>query len=1161
MPKTFIKKTGGWTEIKSIFVKKTNGWAEVKNVFLKKTVNSVATWVKVFTKLSLPDTTTAPSIRTTNTGSGTIYDGPVATSPQYLNADLFGKDGVYTNYTSIFGRKFTRGSTSSALTRTTIVNDDRFTSAGGVTTAMRTACDEQFLFYELTVQNGSSANEIYPISPAIKMIKSYPVVTSFGWNETEAVGTELVFNYTLENYYYNSVESTSSYIRWWRSTNTDPGGTLLKEESINVTTTGTPSSTSRTGTSKYTPTSSDIGSYIVAEIIAVNSYTRHYGYTDNYSLGSFPTDGVIGSALTFSNVEVKDQLGRNGLDNRDRWPTDTINQFTGTLSGYDSNTVIRIRYRIYNFVTGLYWKPSTETQTTASAAWDSWTSDGSGNGYISDVSVNGSVATFSDYFTLPVLFNGGGDGPTWWLEIELSAVRGGPRVYYISPYETFYIGKAIDSTISVSPATVGLNTNVTISGSLTGFPATPSTNGYPRQYKVDYGDDTDSGWLPVNEYAYGTLNPTYSLTKSYSAAGTYTVSIDTIPYYEIETATVTVSTTKLPPTMGTPTISGLGDFVAGQRRLSVPFTAVTNSGPAYQIYWYPGENYLGNAKPPVTASVDGSGTTSPIRDESGPNGIGRYAVWIRSSATTTTTGSTAPSTTLSDWSDLQYVYISGTRTLSYNKNTTDTVGSLPSSTSGTDPWDGWVTTVSSNTPTRTGYTFNGYNTAADGTGTNYAASAAITLTSDVTLYVKWTPILYTITFDSKGGTSVSSLTQSTVGGSIAQPTNPTKTNNTFGGWSTTDGGTTAVTWPRTPAANETLYAIWSETPTTPTSLTATTNDKTKIRLTWSGGSGQTTMFYWSGGTTFRPDNTSTFADFTTNDASPYDFTTMARGSNYYFYVKSRSGTSPNFTYSTAWFPAQAPGVNGRAPYYAPGTPTSPSATANSSSQITFSWTAPTTPSPNPSGPDLAEGYDIYYSTSTTAPTSTTTPTTTSTTASKAITGLSALTEYHFWVRATNADNTGSNASSWTTRVSATTTSSFVTPAWNGTMPAWKNTGTNGTFNTDGSNFQRTSTALRYGWDNGTFSFSGSTTDTKGWDFYVSGTEPASTTTVRTPTHTRAYSTTANANAVHSTYFIYYVSPTYSSSSRYGSIRPYQYGTDGNKYVRGTQPNGTWSVSI
>ena len=553
MPKTFLKKTGGWTEIKSIFVKKTTGWAEVKNVFLKKTTG----WVKVFTKLSLPDTTTAPSIRTTNTGSGTIYDGPVATSPQYLNADLFGKDGVYTNYTSIFGRKFTRGSTSSALTRTTIVNDDRFTSAGGVTTAMRTACDEQYLFYELTVQNGSAANEIYPISPAIKMIKNFPSLIDCGWTESEEVGTQLGFDYSLENYYYNSVEPGSSYIRWWRSTSTNPGGTLIKQETITDTTTGTPSSTSRTGTSYYTPTSSDIGYYIVAEIIAVSSYTRHNGYTDNYSLASFPTDGVIGSALTFSNVRVKDYYDQKGLDNRDRWPTGTLNQYTGQLSGYDSNTTIRIRYRVFNYDTLRYYKPSTgalqaDTPAGEAAAWDSWNSDGSGNGYISNVSVNGTIATFYDYFDLSSnFFNGGGSGPTWWLEVELSALRGGPRVYYNNSNlipEIHYISKRIDPTVSVSPSTVATNSNVTISGTFAGFPATPSTNAYPRQYIIYYGDGNNSGYLPAGEWANGTLNPTYSNTWSYSNTGTYTVTVRAVPHGEDATATVTVANLKTAPT-------------------------------------------------------------------------------------------------------------------------------------------------------------------------------------------------------------------------------------------------------------------------------------------------------------------------------------------------------------------------------------------------------------------------------------------------------------------------------------------------------------------------------------------------------------------------------------------------------------------------------------
>jgi uncharacterized repeat protein (TIGR02543 family) len=122
---------------------------------------------------------------------------------------------------------------------------------------------------------------------------------------------------------------------------------------------------------------------------------------------------------------------------------------------------------------------------------------------------------------------------------------------------------------------------------------------------------------------------------------------------------------------------------------------------------------------------------------------------------------------------------------------------------------GAVTLAARGTLARTKFVFGGWNTKADGTGDAYAASTSYTPASNITLYAKWNPV-YTITFDSKSGSAVASIEQSTSGGSIAKPTDPTRTGYTFGGWATTDGGTTAVTWPRTPTADETLYAIWTE---------------------------------------------------------------------------------------------------------------------------------------------------------------------------------------------------------------------------------------------------------------------------------------------------------------------------------------------------------------
>jgi uncharacterized repeat protein (TIGR02543 family) len=122
-------------------------------------------------------------------------------------------------------------------------------------------------------------------------------------------------------------------------------------------------------------------------------------------------------------------------------------------------------------------------------------------------------------------------------------------------------------------------------------------------------------------------------------------------------------------------------------------------------------------------------------------------------------------------------------------------------------------------------------TSATITATNFAAIA-----DDTTYKVSITPVAsanyvagtestrvnvttnntYTVTWDSNGGSSVSSGTFVT-GATVSQPTAPTKTGYTFLGWSTSetsqngDSGTLVGSWPLTPASavNLTLYARWS----------------------------------------------------------------------------------------------------------------------------------------------------------------------------------------------------------------------------------------------------------------------------------------------------------------------------------------------------------------
>jgi uncharacterized repeat protein (TIGR02543 family) len=123
---------------------------------------------------------------------------------------------------------------------------------------------------------------------------------------------------------------------------------------------------------------------------------------------------------------------------------------------------------------------------------------------------------------------------------------------------------------------------------------------------------------------------------------------------------------------------------------------------------------------------------------------------------------------------------------------------------------GATATVSATIPTKSGFTFAGWNTAANGTGTSYASSSTYTLTATaVTIYAQWTPAtLYTLNYNSNGATGGPGATSAYAGQSLTQPsTNPTRTGYTCTGWATTPTGV-AISWPFTmPSSNTTLYAV------------------------------------------------------------------------------------------------------------------------------------------------------------------------------------------------------------------------------------------------------------------------------------------------------------------------------------------------------------------
>ena len=133
--------------------------------------------------------------------------------------------------------------------------------------------------------------------------------------------------------------------------------------------------------------------------------------------------------------------------------------------------------------------------------------------------------------------------------------------------------------------------------------------------------------------------------------------------------------------------------------------------------------------------------------------------------------------------------------------------------------------LTANAFTRMGYTFAGWNTATDGSGTSYADGDTFTVGSDVTsvvLYAQWTPITYTVAFDANGGTGTMANMPMTYDVPDNLSNNAfTRDGYAFAGWNTaTDGSGTAYAdgqvvynLASTSGVSVTLYAQWKVTHT------------------------------------------------------------------------------------------------------------------------------------------------------------------------------------------------------------------------------------------------------------------------------------------------------------------------------------------------------------
>jgi uncharacterized repeat protein (TIGR02543 family) len=165
-----------------------------------------------------------------------------------------------------------------------------------------------------------------------------------------------------------------------------------------------------------------------------------------------------------------------------------------------------------------------------------------------------------------------------------------------------------------------------------------------------------------------------------------------------------------------------------------------------------------------------------------------------------------------------------TYTVTYNSNGA-TGGSPP--TDSTNYEQGATVTVQGNTGNlvNTNFTFTGWNTLANGSGTTYINGQTFQIgAANVTLYAMWTSNLtYTVTYNGNGatgGTVPIDTTNYEQGQSfyvLGNTGNLVQTNFSFTGWNTMANGSGTTYYPGAPytmgSSNLTLYAMWTANPT------------------------------------------------------------------------------------------------------------------------------------------------------------------------------------------------------------------------------------------------------------------------------------------------------------------------------------------------------------
>ncbi|MBM3451599.1 MAG: InlB B-repeat-containing protein, partial [Bacteroidetes bacterium] len=253
------------------------------------------------------------------------------------------------------------------------------------------------------------------------------------------------------------------------------------------------------------------------------------------------------------------------------------------------------------------------------------------------------------------------------------------------------------------------------------------------------------------------------------------------------------------------TYTGVGGSSNGQA-IGIDNVSVTAINPSFNVTYDGNSNTGGTA--PTDATNYSSGSTVTVLGNTGSLARTGYTFdgWntlANGSGTDRPAGSTfsisANTTLFAKWA-------ANSNTITFDGN-----GATSGATASQNISTAASANLTANGFIRAGYSFTGWNSTSDGTGTSYADQSSYTMgTSNVTLYAQWTANNLTVTFDSQGGSSIPNGSTVT-GGSVSNPGNPTQSGYSFNGWFVSASGGIAVSFPYShgETSDFTLFAQWT----------------------------------------------------------------------------------------------------------------------------------------------------------------------------------------------------------------------------------------------------------------------------------------------------------------------------------------------------------------